>query len=113
MQTITVICGQDLSLQKALKHFEFYDQEVYDFPESQNGPKGLRELVHQMVEQKVDTIFITRYDMILNELGACVEQGLISYLDVDIHLYNDGDWSYYSFDNRGVISDNWPFGVLS
>ena len=113
MQTITVLCGQDLSLQKALEGYEFTDQEVYVFPESQNGPKGLRELVHLVIKASVDTIFITRYDMILNELGACVEQGLIGYLDVDIHLYNEGDWSYHSFNNQGVVCTNWPFGVLN
>jgi hypothetical protein len=123
MPKYVVICGPELSEADA---FYAYDEvnrmgngkhilEV--FPESNMGADGCRNLVRKYVEGDYEDIpimvFITRYDMIPNELGCLISEGKISHEDVSILLDRGSEWDKFSFTPDGVIESGWPFGILS
>lgn len=115
-----VICGPNMSTDDA---FELYGNggntkhALVSFPEKNKGAAACRMLVHDWVnDSSVDiemVVFMTRYDMIPNELGGLIAEEKIKKEDVTVHLLRDGVWKTFHFNDEGFFEGGWPFGILS
>ena len=115
-----VICGSNMSTDDA---FELYDNggntkhALVSFPEKNKGAWACRMLVHDWVnDSSVDiemVVFMTRYDIIPNELGLLIAEGKIKKEDVVVHLRTETTWRSFHFNDEGFFEEDWPFGILS
>jgi hypothetical protein len=114
-----VFCGPDIQVsdyEKMIGH-EISDTSNYNmvvFPETTMGADATRKLVNDIVAKKQRTVFITRYDVVLSELGCLIggTKSDLKYDDVLIILYNKDKNTIHSYTKEGYVTDNWPLGVL-
>ena len=115
-----VICGSNMSTDDA---FELYGNggntkhALVSFPEKNKGAEACRMLVHEWVDDSSVAIemvvFMTRYDMIPNELGSLIAEGKIKKEDVVVHLCTEIAWRSFHFDDEGFFEEDWPYGILN
>lgn len=110
--TISVFCGQNLQISDVISLGLKKVPALIAYPEGDMGRKQLRGLTKKCVLDKLDYMFITRHEFIINDLGQLIEDGHISNKDVTINLFDEGKWSWWQFNEDGAMTDGWPFGVL-
>lgn len=115
MTKFTVICGPELTNDEAWSKIPSGVLGLVLFPEQDMGAEQVRKTTTRWVldNHDVGITFVTRYDMIPNELGGLIADGKISKDEVSIHLCRQGAWSVHNFTEEGYMENSWPFGVLS
>ena len=75
---------------------------------------GINQLILGDTCHELDTLFIvTHSSVVANRIGAMIEEGHLSYKEVEIWMYDNHAsqfWtSKYFFDEMGFMQD-WPYG---
>jgi hypothetical protein len=130
MPKFIVICGPDLKahdsqvlnlIDKAISELRTVTYMHYVLPEADYGADQVRDLTWDCINSgHLGGLFVTRYSQVLETFGEAISLNKLARTDVLIRLveYEDGDMHKFGYRNfymtdEGVLSDGWPFGVLS